>query len=193
MPNPADPTIEATRSKQPKMSLGSKLCTSCGLCCTGAIHNRAVLEEDEIPAARALGLPVLDAAEPLFGLPCPKLENNCCTIYGSRPKVCSRYKCQLLLDVESSAVPLDEALAHVRSAKDLLRQLKDVAPTGMSLRDTRLLALNVPTDGPEPTGRTRMLVKLRSIAFQLYLDRVFRNSRDGKLFELTAVAEMEKA
>lgn len=175
------------------MSLGSRLCTSCGLCCSGAIHNQAVLEEEEIPAARGLGLPVLDSEKPRFALPCPKLENDCCTIYGSRPRVCSRYKCQLLLNLEDGALSIDEALDHVLTAKSLLRQLEEVAPPGMTPRDARAVALNVPTNGPEPTGHTRVLVKLRSTALQVYLDRVFRNSKDGKLFELNAVADMEKA
>ena len=170
-------------------NLGSKLCTRCGLCCAGAIHNAAVLDEDEIPAARAMRLPVLDSEKPLFALPCPKLKNDCCTIYATRPRVCARYKCQLLQDLEAGAVALPEALDRVRTAKALFEQLKDAMPAGMTFQQTRRLALDATASPAGVDARTRMLVRLRSTALQLYLDKHFRNSDDNRLFELKAIGD----
>src|SRR5688500_2967630 len=91
-----DPKTSAAPGTAPDSSLGSALCTQCGLCCTGALHKAAVLDPDEIADARALGLPILDREKPGFALPCPRLDGTVCTIYASRPRVCGRYKCQLL-------------------------------------------------------------------------------------------------
>src|SRR5688572_4233724 len=76
----ADQQMSATSGTEPDSSLGSALCTQCGLCCTGALHDAAVLDPDEIADARALGLPVLDAEKPKFALPCPRLDGTVCTI-----------------------------------------------------------------------------------------------------------------
>src|SRR5687768_6111130 len=43
-----DPSLTDDRMR------GSELCTQCGLCCTGALHDRAVLDEDELGTAAGL-------------------------------------------------------------------------------------------------------------------------------------------
>jgi hypothetical protein len=51
----------------------------------GAIHGRAVLTEEEVGPARAIGLPVIEGSEDrVFALPCPKLSGTICTIFGER-------------------------------------------------------------------------------------------------------------
>ncbi len=77
---------------------GVRLCTSCGLCCAGALHDTAALDEDEQDAARALGLPL---AGDDFALPCPRLAGTRCTVLAERPRVCGRYRCGLLQEVEA--------------------------------------------------------------------------------------------
>jgi hypothetical protein len=185
----ADPT-SATSSAAPDTSLGSALCTQCGLCCTGALHNAAVLDPDEIAAARALNLPVLDTEKPKFALPCPRLDGTLCTIYGNRPRVCGRYKCQLLQDLEAGAVGLDDALGKVGIAKALRREAEAAMPPGMTLPQARKLAhtsladrANVATAGED------MQLVLRTAALNLYLDRHFRNSRDGRAYDVTVLGE----
>lgn len=187
----ADPKISAASGTAPASSVGSALCTQCGLCCTGALHNAAVLDPDEIEAARALGLPVLDREKPGFALPCPRLDGTICTIYGSRPSVCGRYKCQLLQDLEGGAVELDEALGKVGIAKALRREAEEAMPEGMTLPQARKLvhvALANHADGTA-AGDGDMELVLRTAAFNLYLDKHFRNSRDGRAYDVTVLGE----
>ncbi len=173
-------------------SLGSQLCTQCGLCCNGVIHTTAKLDPDEVQSAAALGLPVQPGEKPSFKLPCPHLENACCTIYGSRPRVCARYKCQLLQDLESGAVPLDEAEAKVRLARELLAKVESAMPQDMTIHDTKAIALaSVPATGAGAAESVRqsMRLKLHATALYLFMDRHFRNSKDGQLFELNAIPD----
>ena len=187
----ADPKISGTSGTAPDSSLGSALCTQCGLCCTGALHNAAVLDPDEIAAARALGLPVLDRDKPGFALPCPRLDGTICTIYGSRPRVCGRYKCQLLQDLEAGAVDLDEALDKVGVAKGLRREAESAMPAGMTLPEARKLAQMAPKThaGDAATGHESAQLKLRSTALNLYIDRYFRNAQDGQVLEFTRLGD----
>ena len=84
----------------PTMSVGSQLCTQCGLCCTGALHDTASAEPEEVEALRNHGMQVITGEKLGFSLPCPQLKGTSCGIYKDRPHVCSRYRCQLLRDVE---------------------------------------------------------------------------------------------
>ena len=69
----------------------SSLCVDCGLCCNGSLHDAAALDEDEVDAARAVGLDVLRNLDKTgFAFPCPKLDDTRCTIFGQRPRVCGR-------------------------------------------------------------------------------------------------------
>lgn len=183
-----EPELAEPTSSDEELSPGSHLCTSCGLCCEGALHSNALLDEDEISDARALGLPVREDSErPLFSLPCPKLENSCCGIYGSRPQVCARYKSQLLQDLEHGRVDLDEALARVQTARHLLEQLREVMPDGMTMHETRVLAVQSAEPPAGAEGLQRLILKLRTTALQVYIDKFFRNSRDIKQLQLTTM------
>lgn len=189
MPPTADPINSSIAVTAPDSALGSALCTQCGLCCTGALHKAAVLERDEIEPARALGLPVIDREKPVFSLPCPRLDGAVCTIYEHRPSVCSRYKCQLLQDLEGGAIELDDALGKVACAKVLRGKAESVMPSEMTLPEARdmaqaTLAASV---GDHDARAELMPFALQITAFNLYLDQNFRNSRDGRAFDLTLV------
>ncbi len=169
---------------------GSELCTRCGLCCTGALHNAAKLDEDEISAATALGLPILERAKPGFALPCPRLAGTVCTIYGNRPRVCGRYRCGLLQQLEAGEVNFKAALAKVETAQELIDRLRKLMTRGMTLPDARALALEDATGG-EPDV---MQLRLAATAMVVYIDRNFRNDREGTFVRLAAIeprVEME--
>lgn len=191
MPVTADPNKTSTPGAVSNTSLGSALCTECGLCCTGAIHDSAALDSDEIEAAKALGLPVRDNEKPTFALPCPHLKGTMCSIYGSRPRACHRYKCQLLMDLEADDIDFDDALGKVVTAKALRRQAEMVMPEGMTLPQGRALAIalpSAPAGAADSAGRrSEMQLKLHTTALNLYLDKHFRNARDRKAFELNLV------
>jgi hypothetical protein len=172
-------------------STGTTLCTSCGLCCAGALHNAAVLDEDEIAAATELGLPVLDRAKPGFALPCPKLAGTLCGIYGNRPRVCGRYRCNLLQRLDAGELSLEEARATVATAKSLIDDLKRLMPEGMTLPEARALVLQPPPEPHQPTGNhgSSMRLRLAATAVSVYIDRHFRNAREGKLLRLNRVED----
>ena len=163
------------------LEAGSALCTECGLCCTGAIHDVAKLDPDELEPARALGLPVSANRErPSFHLPCPKLDAAFCTIYGERPRVCARYSCRLLDQVREGGRTLDEALPLVREGQRLARQAAAFLRPGEGLPATRELLVDGGADNP--------LLMLHGAALAVYMDRHFRNGREGAWLAQPAVA-----
>lgn len=158
---------------------GMLLCTSCGLCCTGALHDVAVLDEEEEAAAAALGLEVLKR---VFSLPCTRLEGSRCAIYLQRPKVCGRYRCRLLQDVEAGRVPLTQAMAKVKTATDLLAKALAHLPPGAALVEGRrelLPKAEACSGSPE--------ARLHLTALTTYLDRHFRHAAEGRLLKTSAV------
>lgn len=113
---------------------GSGLCLACGICCQGAFHFGARVHEGEEQAVRALGLTITDSEEgTVFPLPCPRHQENRCTIYADRPGACRDYQCKLLLRYQAGKVTWEDCMRRVELAKSLLvsvrRQLA-LGPTG---------------------------------------------------------------
>ena len=151
------------------------LCTSCGLCCDGFLHSHAVLEPGEVERAGALGLPILTDGRCGFVLPCPKLVDCCCSIYDARPAVCSGYKCRLLEDLDSGKATLASALETVEQAR------------------TMADAFEIDRTGPPATNPLEAAAQvLRRTTFRLFLDRHFRNDREGPMVDQETVAMIEK-
>ncbi len=105
----------------------SRLCLACGLCCRGLLHRVARLRTDELPAARELGLTVVEApgGGSGFSLPCPRLVDDACTVYERRPTACRAYRCHLLQRLETGELGLEPALAVVRRAHRLIERLEE--------------------------------------------------------------------
>lgn len=170
--------------------LGSQLCTKCGLCCMGVIHNNAVLDTDEVAGARALGLTVIEDDRPLFSLPCPHLAGTVCSIYANRPRVCGRYRCNLLRGVEADAGTFDGALEHIAKAKAIVAEIRSLMPDGVTLKEARKL---LRTSDPEPGWLARMerstalRMRLAVTALHLYLDKYFRHEDEYRAIEMQAV------
>ena len=139
------------------------MCTSCGLCCAGALHDTAALAPDERTLASAAGLALVKGD---FALPCPRLVERRCAIYPHRPRVCSRYRCRLLSDMEGGRLDLPSALQHVRTALALTNGLARLLPEPMTLPELRKLWLRA-EQLPPP-------VQLQLAATTDYLDRHFR-------------------
>ena len=170
------------------VSLGSALCTECGLCCNGALHGFAVLDDDEIATAGLIGLMLRAEGRPGFALPCPFLQNSSCTIYADRPKVCARYKCGLLARFEAEEVTLAAAIATVGNAKELVDRVRAAMPGGMTIPAARALCDAPPTtagDAGELASGMRM--RLVVTALNLFLDKNFKNAREGKFLSLETV------
>lgn len=115
---------------------GSELCLSCGLCCKGAIFNRAALRPDEIEPAKDYGLHYFEAGkgEYSFRLPCNLYQNNKCSIYLNRPAACRRYRCDLLKRLANGDIDLEESEIIIFQAKSLMdsinKQMVDIETSG---------------------------------------------------------------
>ena len=104
---------------------GSRLCLACGICCQGALHRWARIEEDEIETAKRLGLTVSSGTKgPVFALPCHLHQEGRCTVYAERPSPCSSYQCKLLRRYLAGEATWDECIRRVELAKDLLATLR---------------------------------------------------------------------
>ena len=106
---------------------GSDLCLSCGLCCTGLLHDRAVLLPAEFTLANQIGLTILARAgddTPTFRLPCPCFQQGRCSTYTKRPGACGRYRCDLLQAFEAQTIDLNNALELVEQAKTLIAEIE---------------------------------------------------------------------
>lgn len=156
MPNPSSSLTE------PRAEVGSALCTRCGICCGGHLHGRALLAPEDVPAARRLGLDVLEEGELGFALPCARLSGTICTIYQDRPPVCVIYRCRLLADHEAGKLTLDQALGRVAEAKHLTALARDVSAKDSS-----------------PKGQAEQ--KLRWTALNYYFDKYFRVPKEKEI------------
>ena len=162
----------------PDVAQAPSLCTDCGLCCTGALNDAGALDPDEVAAAADIGLKLLDyAGRPGFHLPCAKLEGTRCGIFGHRPRVCSRFKCKVLVDLEEQRLAFDQAAAHVRTARELYAAMLEALPDYLTIRDAKLMA-----KAGFSTPRLHEL-RLKATALETYLDQHFRKDSDVKMFD----------
>ena len=158
----------------------------------GVIHRRAKLDPDEIPQARALGLPVLETEHPGFALPCPRLQGTVCAIYSNRPRVCGRYECQLLQDLKSGRKTLERASALVACAKGLLARMREAMPDTLTIGEAMGLAHGGDVVGSDMPLRRKLDLKLHATALELFLDEHFRNSKDRRSLELRPIDDNAK-
>ncbi len=109
-------------------SPATKLCKSCGLCCTGHLFTWTKLRSAELNSIQSLGLKVF--REPYqrgFSQPCP-LWNGVCTIYETPhyPRFCHTYKCKLLKKLLEENTSLSESLTVVQQAMEKIRELESL-------------------------------------------------------------------
>lgn len=109
------------------LSGGSELCVACGLCCKGVLHDHAPLQPQEKEVAARLRLPIYRGRidYDAFSLPCPHHQNDRCSVYPDRPKVCGDYQCDLLKRYREGTISLDEALDVVKRATGLRTRIHD--------------------------------------------------------------------
>ena len=174
--------MDASVSAGPEpMNVGSQLCTQCGLCCTGALHDTASAAADEIDALRERGMNIVPGEKAVFSLPCPCLRGTSCGIYQDRPRVCSRYRCQLLRDVEAGTAEPAEALLKVREARRLYEAVMQLIPPGMSLPEVRALSSDLRHAPQSIAAEHYPVLMLRTLALMRYIDQHFRHSDEGPL------------
>ena len=94
---------------------------SCGLCCTGILHDEVKLENEEIALATQHRLPLIGSNA--FSQPCPSHTGADCSIYLNRPARCRSYECDSLKRFLQGTISFEEAMAWVHRAKTLIHAI----------------------------------------------------------------------
>lgn len=153
----------------------SRLCLSCGLCCTGALFDRAKAAPEERPALEILGLDwVEEKGATGFRQPCPAFREGACGVYEQRPRVCRTFRCRLLRNLDKGAVTMAEALATVATAREMLRRGAAAGRdlTTVAARERVCKAGPRGSEGDEASTAPRLY--LEAVAIGMYLQRHFR-------------------
>lgn len=106
------------------------LCLSCGMCCSGTLHNWTKLQPQERGPAEQAGLEVFTRRDgtAAFRQPCAAFEDPVCTIYTQRPEACRQYICPLLKRLVDGEINLEEALEYTRLVRQLIANLQSKMP-----------------------------------------------------------------
>lgn len=164
--------------KQP--ALLSQLCVDCGLCCSGALFDHAVIKPDEVAFARMIGLDAdatSDGAR--FALPCHFLAGSACTRYGQqRPSICGEFFCELAWRLDDGGI--EEAAAHalVAKAKALVADLAPLLLPGEGWVAARSRWHAMGSAPPPDANAARFLFLMT--ALNLLLDKQFRGKERGQ-------------
>ena len=119
-----------TSSKIKDPTIGSALCQSCGLCCTGVACSVTVVSPSQDKAFSDLfadSIIVSDdhgdnSQKTWINQPCPAFAGNC-SVYESRPVDCRTFRCALLEKLLAGAVDPESAKSIVDSILSALDKL----------------------------------------------------------------------
>lgn len=152
------------------------ICTSCGLCCSGAIFLNARIDQSEFALVERLGLKRWDNPDfPAIAFPCPALTNRCCTVYEDRPAICRKYRCEVLNNVDRGTLSPDRAIEIVTEAVALVHAANDGHPTDIAQQRTDHWAdPDAWRSGPAETRGERMKRGLALYCLERFLDQYFR-------------------
>ena len=148
------------------------------MCCDGTLHLRAALDEDERDRYAGNGFDYVELENRLyFNQPCRQLCGTACSIYTARPKVCRRYRCELLRGSEAGNMSIGDSIGHVETARALRVKAETTMP-GVGTSRVRGLARAECADqldhgdGTERAAAAARLLPM--IALDEYLARWFR-------------------
>ncbi len=172
---------------------GSPLCTSCGLCCDGALFNRAVSRPEEIERLAAFGIEAITVGDKVrFPLPCPQLDGASCTIYEHRFHICRSFKCKLLNRYLDGEVELETAQQTVATAKKQIAAVAALDPAAAIMRgrmQLRKTAQDWTTIEDPEARRARGTLMFSVTVLEQYLDKHFRRRPEAKTADQAGEAE----
>lgn len=177
----------------PPPSDGSALCTSCGLCCDGALFNRAVSKPEEIGRLTSFGIEAITVGDKVrFPLPCAMLDGASCTIYEHRFDICRSFKCKLLNRYLGGEIELETAQQTVATAKKQIAAVAELDPAAAIMRGRmELQKANkdwTTIEDPE-ARRARGKLMFSVTVLDRYLDTHFRRRPDEKTEDQAGEAE----
>lgn len=156
----------------------SEICVTCGFCCSGVLYDQAPVEKDEADFARSIGFdielrPGPERGRQKFRQPCPHLCGTACSIYRQRrPKICSRFFCELAAKFGRGDISQAESLDKVRQAQKLLRAIEPLLLPGETWPMARARWFAGRNKVPEDPRAAEFQVLMT--ALNLFLDRNFR-------------------
>lgn len=175
----------AMSSADAELSIASRLCLACGMCCDGTVYGVARLDREEIPKAVARGFRPCTApnGSDAFDFPCSHLDGKACTIYDQwRPQVCGDYFCALQDRVKANEMTEAQALETIAATLKSRDQLREVLPPDETLAQARQrFETVVKSGGTLDPQDARTAVKL--FVLEKMLDRHFRKSGEERLRE----------
>jgi uncharacterized protein len=108
------------------LSPSARLCTSCGLCCSGVVYDSVPFGAHEVSKVAELGLEPYEEppGQPRFNLPCRHLQGTRCGVFDRRPEPCGAFRCELLKNFEAGELSMSEALSRVSEAKKMIDEVR---------------------------------------------------------------------
>ena len=151
----------------------SRLCTACGLCCSGVLFEIVKLQpEDSIRDLEQLGMQInRKKTAPYFKQPCRFLDDCTCTIYQHRPTRCRRFECFQLkllaageINEAEAQSKIDVARSQVAAIQSRLHKMGDTQVDGSLTERVEMVLRSQPDE--------EMNSEMR--ALKIYLGRHFR-------------------
>jgi uncharacterized protein len=161
-------------------SRATRLCKSCGLCCTGHLFVWTKLRSAELDSIQSLGVKVFrEPGRRGFNQPCPLWQGQC-TIYDSPqyPRFCHTYKCKLLIKVLNENLPFPEALETVRKAMRMIRELEALLPASQPDNFRERLAAHMESGDADLELQSKAKTLLFFIKEHFGVDDFFDEARD---------------
>lgn len=125
---PPDSWRPSTHSMKPIApdSLVDQLCTTCGLCCNGALFRDVRLRKEDHPQRlRRLGLTIeRTGTRSCLLQPCAAFDGSLCQAYADRPSRCRAFECHVLRRLATGALDLRAARRRVQKALRLSDQIR---------------------------------------------------------------------
>ncbi|ABD26748.1 hypothetical protein Saro_2311 [Novosphingobium aromaticivorans DSM 12444] len=114
--------VPAMANHDEDLSLASRLCLACGLCCDGTVYEQAAVRPEDIAPANACGFRLFKTEQDrqVFLFPCHYLEDSACTRYDQwRPSVCGSFFCLMQKRVAEGECSEAEGFSLIERAKSL--------------------------------------------------------------------------
>lgn len=166
-----------------EISLASRLCLACGMCCDGTVHDFAFLQEEDVAPASDCGFKTYrrEDGTPAMSLPCHYLDGTACQRYGEwRPSICGDYLCRLQKRTAAGECDEQEALDIIAKAKASLAQVEELLKPGETLAQARARFISLAkTREPLEPNEAKLVVRL--FVLERLLDQQFRKLGKGTL------------
>lgn len=106
-----------------------EVCISCGICCDGTLYSKANLypgEKGTLPEKMEQSYFRTEKGE-FFKLPCSYFSGKCTIYHMKKAKVCSGFKCKLLMKFSKEKVSKDDALKIIQNVKLYRKEIQSIA------------------------------------------------------------------